>query len=160
MAMASGMGAVTTVMWTVLHAGDHLLADDALYGCTFSFFTRGLTRYGVEVTLVDFEDLDAVRAAIRPNTKAFYFETPRTRTSSSLTLPQSPRSRMRIAPTQRLLLTTRLQHLTSSVPSISVRMLLSTAQPSILTVTAMLLRAWRQAQRNSSMSATCSALRI
>ena len=76
MAMASGMGAVTTVMWTVLHAGDHLLADDALYGCTFSFFTHGLTRYGVEVTLVDFEDLDAVRAAIRPNTKAFYFETP------------------------------------------------------------------------------------
>ena len=49
MAMASGMGAVTTVMWTVLHAGDHLLADDALYGCTFSFFTHGLTRYGVEV---------------------------------------------------------------------------------------------------------------
>lgn len=76
MAMASGMGAVTTVMWTVLHAGDHLLADDALYGCTFSFFTHGLTRYGVEVTLVDFEDLDAVRAAIRPNTEAFYFETP------------------------------------------------------------------------------------
>lgn len=76
MAMASGMGAVTTVMWTVLHAGDHLLADDALYGCTFSFFTHGLTRYGVEVTLVDFEDLDAVRAAIRPNTKVFYFETP------------------------------------------------------------------------------------
>lgn len=76
MAMASGMGAVTTVMWTVLHAGDHLLADDALYGCTFSFFTHGLTRYGVEVTLVDFEDLDAVRAAIRLNTKAFYFETP------------------------------------------------------------------------------------
>ena len=76
MAMASGMGEVTTVMWTVLHAGDHLLADDALYGCTFSFFTHGLTRYGVEVTLVDFEDLDAVRAAIRPNTKAFYFETP------------------------------------------------------------------------------------
>ena len=141
MAMASGMGAVTTVMWTVLHAGDHLLADDALYGCTFSFFTHGLTRYGVEVTLVDFEDLDAVRAAIRPNTKAFYFETPTN-------------------PMQRLLLTTRLQHLTSSVPSISVRMLLSTAQPSILTVTAMLLRAWRQAQRNSSMSATCSVLRI
>ena len=76
MAMASGMGAVTTVMWTVLHAGDHLLADDALYGCTFSFFTHGLTRYGVEVTLVDFEDLDAVRASIRPNTKAFYCETP------------------------------------------------------------------------------------
>lgn len=76
MAMASGMGAVTTVLWTALKAGDHLLADDALYGCTFSFFTHGLTRYGVDVTLVDFEDLDAVRAAIRPNTAAVYFETP------------------------------------------------------------------------------------
>ncbi len=76
MAMASGMGAVTTVLWTALKAGDHLLADDALYGCTFSFFTHGLTRYGVDVTLIDFEDPDAVRAAIRPNTRAVYFETP------------------------------------------------------------------------------------
>ena len=76
MAMGSGMGAVSSVMWTVLHAGDHLLADDTLYGCTFAFFTHGLTRYGVEVTLVNFEDIGAVTAAIRPNTKAFYFETP------------------------------------------------------------------------------------
>ena len=76
MAMGSGMGAVSSVMWTVLHAGDHLLADDTLYGCTFAFFTHGLTRYGVEVTLVNFEDIDAVKAAIRPKTKAFYFETP------------------------------------------------------------------------------------
>ena len=76
MAMGSGRGAVSSVMWTVLHAGDHLLADDTLYGCTFAFFTHGLTRYGVEVTLVNFEDIDAVKAAIRPNTKAFYFETP------------------------------------------------------------------------------------
>lgn len=76
MAMGSGIGAITTVMWTALHAGDHLLADDTLYGCTFSFFTHGLTRFGVEVSLVNFEDLDAVKAAIRPNTKVFYFETP------------------------------------------------------------------------------------
>ncbi|MBR6006729.1 MAG: aminotransferase class I/II-fold pyridoxal phosphate-dependent enzyme, partial [Clostridia bacterium] len=76
MAMASGMGAVTTVLWTALKAGDHLLADDALYGCTFSFFTHGLTRYGVEVTLVDFSDIEKVKEAIRPNTKVFYFETP------------------------------------------------------------------------------------
>ena len=83
MAMGSGMGAVSSVMWTVLHAGDHLLADDTLYGCTFAFFTHGLTRYGVEVTLVNFEDIDAVKAAIRPNTKAFYFET---NTNTSLKL--------------------------------------------------------------------------
>ncbi|MBR4435613.1 MAG: methionine gamma-lyase [Clostridia bacterium] len=76
MAMASGMGAVTTVLWTALKAGDHLLADDALYGCTFSYFTHGLTRYGVDVTLVDFSDLEQVEKAIRPNTKVFYFESP------------------------------------------------------------------------------------
>ena len=76
MAMASGMGAVTTVIWTSLRAGDHLLADDALYGCTFSFFTSGLTRFGIDVTLVDFSNIDAVKAAVKPNTKVFYFETP------------------------------------------------------------------------------------
>ena len=76
MAMASGMGAVTTVLWTALHAGDHLLADDALYGCTFSFFTHGLTRFGVDVTLVDFSDIEKIKEAIRPNTRVFYFETP------------------------------------------------------------------------------------
>ena len=74
--MGSGMGAITTVMWTALKAGDHLLADDSLYGCTFSFFTHGLTRYGVEVTLVDFRDIELVKANIRPNTKVVYFETP------------------------------------------------------------------------------------
>ncbi|MEE0681878.1 MAG: methionine gamma-lyase [Candidatus Gastranaerophilaceae bacterium] len=76
MVMSSGMGAITTVVWTALKAGDHLLADDALYGCTFSYFTHGLTRFGVEVTLVDFQDIDAVKANLRENTKVVYFETP------------------------------------------------------------------------------------
>ncbi len=76
MVMSSGMGAITTVIWTALKAGDHLLADDALYGCTFSYFTHGLTRFGVEVTLVDFQDIDAVKANLRDNTKVVYFETP------------------------------------------------------------------------------------
>ena len=76
MVMSSGMGAITTVVWTALKAGDHLLADDALYGCTFSYFTHGLTRFGVEVTLVDFQDIDAVKANLRENTKVLYFETP------------------------------------------------------------------------------------
>lgn len=76
MVMSSGMGAITTVIWTALKAGDHLLADDALYGCTFSYFTHGLTRFGVEVTLVDFQDIEAVKANLRENTKVVYFETP------------------------------------------------------------------------------------
>ena len=73
-ATGSGMGAITATIWTLMRVGDHLLADNSLYGCTFAFFTHGLTRYGVEVSLVDFSDLEAVRRAMRPNTTVLYFE--------------------------------------------------------------------------------------
>ena len=72
--MASGMGAVSACMWTLLKSGDHLLADTNLYGCTFAYFMHGLTRFGVEVTLVDFCDLDAVKKALQKNTAVVYFE--------------------------------------------------------------------------------------
>lgn len=74
--MSSGIGAITTVLWTTLRAGDHLLADDALYGCTYSFFMHGLTRYGVEVTLADFSNIENVKRELKANTKAVYFESP------------------------------------------------------------------------------------
>lgn len=74
MVMSSGMGAITSVMWTLLKAGDHLIADSTLYGCTFAYFTHGLTRFGVEVTLVNTGNLEEIEAAIRPNTRAIYFE--------------------------------------------------------------------------------------
>ena len=76
LAMGSGMGAIASVMWTLLNAGDHLLADETLYGCTFTYFNHGLKSHGVEVTFLDFTDLEAVKNAIRPNTKALYFESP------------------------------------------------------------------------------------
>jgi methionine-gamma-lyase len=72
----SGMGAIASVMWTALRAGDHLLADKTLYGCTFAYFTHGLTRFGVEVTQTDFCDLSSIKESIRPNTRVVYFETP------------------------------------------------------------------------------------
>lgn len=72
--VSSGMGAVSACMWSLLKAGDHLLADTNLYGCTFAYFMHGLTRFGVEVTLVDFCDLDAVKKALRKNTAVVYFE--------------------------------------------------------------------------------------
>lgn len=72
----SGMGAITTAFWTILKAGDHVLADETLYGCTFSFLKHGVTRFGVDVTFIDFSDTDAIRAALRENTKIVYFETP------------------------------------------------------------------------------------
>lgn len=73
---ASGMGAISATLWTLLAAGDHVVADETLYGCTFSLLAHGLTRYGVEVTFVDTRDLEAVKKAIRPNTKVVYLETP------------------------------------------------------------------------------------
>ena len=73
---ASGMGAISATMWTLLHAGDHVVASDTLYGCTFALLNHGLTRFGVEVTFVDTNDLDAVKKAMKPNTKVVYLETP------------------------------------------------------------------------------------
>ena len=75
-ALGSGMGAVATVLWTVLKAGDHVIADKMLYGCTFALLNHGLTRFGVEVDFVDTSDLAQVKAALRPNTRVVYLETP------------------------------------------------------------------------------------
>ena len=73
---ASGMGAIAATLWTVLQAGDHVVAGDTLYGCTFSLLSHGLTRMGVEVTFVDMTDLEAVASAMQPNTQVVYLETP------------------------------------------------------------------------------------
>jgi cystathionine gamma-synthase/cystathionine gamma-lyase len=74
-AFASGMAATAAVL-NLLSSGDHAVVTDDLYGGTYRLFSRVLTRYGLEFTYVDMADLDAVRAAIRPNTKLFWIETP------------------------------------------------------------------------------------
>ena len=74
-AFASGMAATAAVLNT-LAMGDHVVVTDDLYGGTYRLFSRVLTRYGLEFTYVDMADLAAVRAAIRPNTKMFWIETP------------------------------------------------------------------------------------
>ncbi len=76
LALSSGMGAITTAFWTLLKAGDHVLADDTLYGCTFAFLNHGISRYGVDVTFTDFSDMKNIEKNLRPNTKAVYFESP------------------------------------------------------------------------------------
>ncbi|NFN88522.1 methionine gamma-lyase [Clostridium sporogenes] len=73
---ASGMGAIAASLWSALKAGDHVVASDTLYGCTFALLNHGLTRYGVEVTFVDVSNLDEVKNALRANTKVVYLETP------------------------------------------------------------------------------------
>lgn len=73
---SSGMGAITSALWTICKAGDHIIADGTLYGCTFAYLSHGISRYGVEVTFLDTSDLDALKAALRSNTKVVYLETP------------------------------------------------------------------------------------
>lgn len=75
-ATSSGMGAITTVLWTVLQKGDHIISDNNLYGCTFAYFTHGLTKFGIEISLVDASNPENVRKAIKPNTKLIYCESP------------------------------------------------------------------------------------
>ena len=75
-ATGSGMGAISSALWSVAGAGKHILADKTLYGCTFSLLSHGMTRYGVEVTFIDTADLKAVAENLRKNTCAVYLETP------------------------------------------------------------------------------------
>ena len=75
-ATSSGMGAISSTLWTVLKAGDHVVTDKTLYGCTFALMNHGLTRFGVEVTFVDTSNLDEVKNAMKENTRVVYLETP------------------------------------------------------------------------------------
>lgn len=74
--MSSGMGAISSTLWTLLKAGDHVIADTTLYGCTFALLNHGLTRFGIEVTFLNTGDLKAVKSAMRKNTRIVYLETP------------------------------------------------------------------------------------
>ncbi|MGL6107687.1 methionine gamma-lyase [Romboutsia sp.] len=75
-ATASGMGAISAALWTALKAGDHVLADKTLYGCTFALLNHGLTRFGVDVTFIDASNLEDVKNSIKENTKVVYLESP------------------------------------------------------------------------------------
>ncbi|HKX76982.1 MAG TPA: aminotransferase class I/II-fold pyridoxal phosphate-dependent enzyme [Novosphingobium sp.] len=73
---ASGMAAMTAAMLCQLSVGDHMVIAQAAFGPTRWVTDNLLPRFGIEVTPVDGRDLDAWKAAIRPNTKVFFFETP------------------------------------------------------------------------------------
>lgn len=76
MSMGSGMGAVSSAIWTAVKSGDHIIASETLYGCTYAYLSHGVTRFGVEVTFVDTRDPQNVQNAMKPNTKVVYLETP------------------------------------------------------------------------------------
>ena len=71
---ASGMAAITTSLLTVLSAGDHLLAQDCLYGGTHDFLTKDFAGFGLEFDFIDGDKPDTWKSKLRPNTKAIYVE--------------------------------------------------------------------------------------
>jgi len=71
---ASGMAAISTSLITVLGRGDHLLAQDCLYGGTHSLVTRDLPALGIEIDFIDGADPSSWEAKVKPNTKAIYVE--------------------------------------------------------------------------------------
>ncbi len=76
LACASGMGAISSTLWTLLQAGDEIIADKTLYGCTFALLEHGLSKFGIKVKYIDLHDTETFEDTISPNTKLVYFETP------------------------------------------------------------------------------------
>ena len=72
---ASGMAAISTALLAVLSAGDHLLAQDCLYGGTHGLITRDFAGFGLSYDFIDGDDPDSWKRKLRPNTKAIYVET-------------------------------------------------------------------------------------
>src|SRR3546814_17037830 len=73
---ASGMAAMTAALLCQLQAGDHVFAGRALFGSCRWLTDTLLPKFGIETTCVDARDTEALKAAIKPHTKVFFFETP------------------------------------------------------------------------------------
>lgn len=75
LAVASGAAAITYALQNILQAGDHVVAADNLYGGSYNLVTHTLATQGITHTIVRVNDLEALEAAIQPNTKAVFVET-------------------------------------------------------------------------------------
>jgi len=76
LAAASGMGAISSALWTSVVAGDEILADETLYGCTYALLMHGMSKFGVHVTFTDLSKPENLKKHLTRNTKVVYFETP------------------------------------------------------------------------------------
>jgi methionine-gamma-lyase len=76
LACASGMAAIHTAIAALVKQGDHIVCSEAVYGPTATLVHKILPDYGIESTMVDSSDTDAIKQAMRPNTKIVYIETP------------------------------------------------------------------------------------
>lgn len=73
---SSGMAAVFATVMTACKAGDHVIYGDTLYGPSITLMAQTIPKYGIESTPVDTADLESIAAAVKPNTKLIFFETP------------------------------------------------------------------------------------
>jgi len=76
LAVASGMGAITSLIWSYVEPGDEIVIDKTLYGCTFAFFSEGIKKFGVEPRFVDFTQPAELQQALSAKTRFLFFETP------------------------------------------------------------------------------------
>ena len=75
LAVASGAAAITYALQNIVQAGDHIVAADNLYGGSYNLITHTLSTQGISNTIINVNDLEALEAAIKPNTKVIYAET-------------------------------------------------------------------------------------
>ncbi len=75
LAVASGAAAITYALQNIVQAGDHIVAADNLYGGSYNLITHTLATQGISNTIININDLEALEAAIKPNTKVVYAET-------------------------------------------------------------------------------------
>ena len=75
LAVASGAAAITYALQNIVQNGDHIVAADNLYGGSYNLITHTLATQGISNTIINVNDLDALEAAIKPNTKVVYAET-------------------------------------------------------------------------------------
>ncbi len=76
LAFSSGMGAISALLLHLLSAGDHILTDNTLYGCTHNFVEDFLPQFEVQYSMVDASNIKEVEASIQDNTRLILFETP------------------------------------------------------------------------------------
>jgi len=76
LAVASGIAAISSTLWTLLAAGDEIIVDKTLYGCTYAFLHKGLSKFGVTIIHVDLTNTELLNKALTSRTKVIYYETP------------------------------------------------------------------------------------
>nr|WP_240782233.1 aminotransferase class I/II-fold pyridoxal phosphate-dependent enzyme [Escherichia sp. E2586] len=76
LATASGISAITTALLTLCQQGDHIVSANAIYGCTHAFLSHSMPKFGITTSFVDATNIAELKAAIRPETKVIYIETP------------------------------------------------------------------------------------